>query len=143
MKQEAILMVEDDANDVFFARRAVNTLGIDLMLQVAMNGLEAVKYLEGSGQFHDREKYPLPFILFLDLKLPLKTGLEVLEWIRSRAAFDIMPVIIFTSSKEESDIRKAYQLRANSYLVKPHTLERFQEKLHNAIKYWKSVNVLP
>ena len=135
-----LMLVEDSEDDVFFMKRAMRSAGISNPVQILEDGEKAVAYLEGAGEYHDREKYPLPSLILLDLKLPLKNGLEVLKWIRSREELETIIVIVLTSSKEDSDLDHAYRLGANSYLVKPPTAEKLVE-LAKALKlYWLCFN---
>lgn len=117
------LVVEDEENDVFFLERTIRKAGIENPIQVVSNGDCAVDYLEGRGKFADREKYPLPSLVFLDLHLPGRLGLEVLGWMRKQPHLDSIIVILLTSSKEEEVIAAAYEIGANSYLVKPPTVD--------------------
>ena len=134
------MLVEDSEDDIFFMKRAMRSAGISNPLQVIEDGEKAVAYLEGTGKYGDRETYPLPSLILLDLKLPLKNGLEVLKWIRSREDLETIIVIVLTSSKEDSDLDHAYRLGANSYLVKPPTAEKLVE-LAKALKlYWLCFN---
>jgi CheY-like chemotaxis protein len=121
MNPRIILLVEDDEDDAFFMRRALTKAQINLPLHIAVNGQEALDYLGGVGKFGDRSEYPLPAIVFLDLKLPYVHGFEVLKWIRSQPPLNDVPVIILTSSPEPRDREKALQLGAKAYLVKPPT----------------------
>jgi len=116
-----ILLVEDDPNDVFLMKRALKAAAVANPLQVAGDGREAVAYLSGTGPFADRKRFPLPGLLFLDLKLPYKSGFEVLQWIRTRPELEGIPVAVLTSSEEERDIKEAARLGARSFLVKPPT----------------------
>jgi CheY-like chemotaxis protein len=120
----AILLVEDNEDDVFLLKRALTAAGVANPVCVARDGEEAVEYLAGEGRFGDRAAFPLPQLVFLDLKLPLRSGHEVLAWIRERSVFDSMIVVVLTSSAEASDVRRAYNLGANSYLVKPLTTQQ-------------------
>jgi CheY-like chemotaxis protein len=114
-----ILLAEDDANDVFFMRRALQKAAIEYPLQVVTDGQQAVDYLGNEGQFSDREKFPPPAIILLDLKMPFLDGFEVLSWIGSQSSLKNIPVVILTSSAEERDRRKAAELGAKAYFVKP------------------------
>ena len=120
----AILLVEDSEDDVFLMKRTLNAAGVVNPVFVATDGEQAVQYLGGEGIYADRTAYPLPAVVFLDLKLPLKSGLEVLAWIRAQSAFESLLVIVLTSSDEPSDLRRAYSLGASSYLVKPLTAKQ-------------------
>lgn len=123
MNSKFILLVEDDEDDAFFMKRALAKAEIDMTVHIAVNGQEALDYLKGAGKFSDRSQYPLPTIVFLDLKLPYVHGFEVLKWIRSQPALNDVPVIVLTSSPEPRDREKAMQLGAKTYLVKPPTRE--------------------
>ena len=132
----AILLVEDDENDVLVMKMALEKVGLTCLIRMARDGREAQDYLSGIGQFADRHEYPLPYVILLDLKLPRVMGLEVLKWIRERPEFDSTVVLILSSSSMPEDIQGAYRLHANGYLVKPYTLERL-ELMTKAIKeFW-------
>ena len=136
----AILLVEDNEDDVFLMRRALKSAGILNPLSVVEDGQQALDYLAGAGAYADRVKHPMPAIVFLDLKLPIKRGLEVLEWIRAQAELENLVVVVLTSSNEPSDLREAYRLGANSYVVKPPTSEQLLD-LARAFKwYWLEFN---
>ena len=136
----SILLVEDNEDDVFLMKRALKGAHIINPLYSVEDGQQAVDYLAGHGQFDDRKKYPFPAIVFLDLKLPLKSGLEVLEWIRSQPEFENLVVLVLTSSNEPTDLKRAYSLGANSYLVKPPTAAALLD-LAKAFKwYWLEFN---
>lgn len=114
-----ILYAEDDENDVFFMRRALQDAGIANDLQIVRDGREATDYLEGTGQFADRKRYPLPFLVILDLKLPQIGGLEVLAGLRAQSRFRGVHVVVLAFSADDKNIPTALELGANSYLVKP------------------------
>lgn len=116
-----ILLVEDDEHDVFFFRRALAKAGLELPLRVVSDGEQALQYLNGDGEYHDRAAHPLPDLIFLDLKLPYIGGMEVLEHIRQQPTLGSIDVIVLTSSPEERDRRRAFELGAKEYLVKPPT----------------------
>ena len=137
---KAMLLVEDNEDDVFLMKRALKGAQIVNPLQVVEDGQQAIEYLSGTGKYSDREKHPFPAVVFLDLKLPMKGGLEVLEWIRKREDFENMVVLVLTSANEPSDLNRAYKLGANSYLVKPPTAMQLLE-LAKAFKwYWLEFN---
>ncbi len=143
MKKEngALLLVEDDENDVFFMTRALKEAGITSPLHVAVDGQMAVDYLGGVGEFSDRAKYPLPSLIFLDLKLPRMGGHEVLAWMRQREALVGIVVLVLTTSAEERDIRNAYKLGANAFLVKPPTPDELTQLLKTVKAFWLTENV--
>jgi CheY-like chemotaxis protein len=140
MSTPSLLLVEDDPNDIFFMRSAVRTAGLTEQFHVAEDGQLALDYLAGAGIYGDRERFPLPDLILLDLKLPCVMGMDVLRWIRGQRALDLVIVIMLTSSRLECDIRGAYRAGANSYLVKPN---RPQELLHLVgliAQYWLKLN---
>jgi CheY-like chemotaxis protein len=138
--QRALLLVEDNEDDVFLMKRALKGAHVLNPLYVVEDGQEAVDYLSGTGKFADREQYPLPAVIFLDLKLPYISGHDVLAWIRRQKEFDGIVVIVLTSSNEASDLSRCYSLGANSYVVKPPTPEQLGE-LAKAFKwYWLEYN---
>jgi CheY-like chemotaxis protein len=136
----ALLLVEDNEDDVFLMRRALKGARVVNPLHVVEDGQEAVNYLAGTGKYADRESYPLPAVVFLDLKLPYLSGHDVLAWIRRQKEFESMVVIVLTSSNEASDLSRCYALGANSYLVKPPTPDQLED-LAKAFKwYWLEYN---
>lgn len=114
-----ILHVEDTEEDVALLQFAFRRAQIDTPVHVASDGQQAIDYLAGNDLYADRRTYPLPCLVLLDLKLPHKTGFQVLEWIRQQPALDGVAVIVLSASVNETDIAQAYRLRANGYLVKP------------------------
>ncbi len=114
-----VLYAEDDPNDAFFMGRAFEKLGAGVGLKVVSNGREAIDYLSGVDEYADRARYPLPTLLLLDVKMPQLSGLEVLAWARARTEFAALPVLMFTSSAQKSDVDRSRDLGANGYLVKP------------------------
>jgi CheY-like chemotaxis protein len=124
-----ILLVEDNEDDVFIMERAMLKLPLTHSLRVAVNGREAVDYLQGSGKYGDRVAYPIPSLIFLDLKLPFLHGFEVLAWINTQPLLKNVPVAILTSSGEPSDRQKAFELGAKAFLVKPPTRETLIQAL--------------
>lgn len=138
-----ILLVEDNEDDVFFMQQATKDARIENPMQVAENGQQAIDYLAGNGAYSDRDKFPLPFLVLLDLKLPLVMGMDVLKWIRTRPELETMLVVILTSSRESRDIEAAYRLGVNSYLVKPPTPEMLRELVKSIGDYWIVKNEPP
>lgn len=124
MNSQTILLVEDNEDDAFFMKLALKDAEITNPLQWVEDGQQAIDYLAGTGKYTDRAKYPLPMVVFLDLKLPLKTGHEVLQWIRLQPQFAKLPVMVLTSSSEPVDLNRSYQLGANTFMVKPPTAEQ-------------------
>ncbi len=116
---ETILLVEDDANDVAMLRRTFDQMKGPNSVQIVSSGELAIAYLEGQDSFADRAQYPLPTLIFLDLKLPGLSGFEVLTWLRQHARLSKTQVVVLTGSKKSLDVYRAYELGASSYLVKP------------------------
>ena len=116
---EIVLYADDDENDVFFMERAFELRRRREALRIVRNGRRAIEYLAGEGEFADRAQYPLPNFVVLDLKMPGRTGLEVLVWIRAQPALEALPVTLLTSSGQESDVEFCRHHGADGYLVKP------------------------
>lgn len=141
--ERVILLVEDNEDDVFLMQRALEAANIKNPLIVVQDGESAVDYLAGHGEYSDRKKYPYPSIVFLDLKLPYLSGLEVLEWKQQQRNLPETIVIVVTSSNEPSDLKTAYRLGASSYVVKPPTGEQLID-IANAFRlYWLTHNAFP
>jgi CheY-like chemotaxis protein len=137
-----ILLVEDDENDATLMKMAFEKNNILNPVQWVRDGMEAVAYLNGEGDFADRSKYPFPEVLLLDLKMPRMTGMELLAWIAEHPDFKIIPTIIMTSSRQELDIEKAYHLGANTYMTKPCSFDELAEMVKLTHEYW-AVSVKP
>jgi CheY-like chemotaxis protein len=142
-KEYPILLVEDSEDDQLLIRRAFAKAKLANPLHVVDDGDKAVAYLAGEGPYADRAAHPLPTIILLDLKLPRRSGHEVLEWLRARPDLRRIPVVILTSSTESADVRRAYDLGANSYLVKPVEFDDLREMLSKINIYWIDLNVKP
>ena len=119
-QQSVFLLVEDSEDDAFFMQRAFLDAGLGNALHIVTDGEQAIDYMAGMGGFADREKYPLPDMIFLDLKMPGRDGFDVLEWIRQEQKCTV-PVAVLTSSPEEVDRKRARELGADCYLLKPPT----------------------
>ena len=137
-----ILQVEDDPNDVFFFQQAMRHVGAINPIQVARNGQEAIDYLKGVGKFANREAYPLPCLVLLDLKLPHVMGLDVLKWIREQHE-NTRVVVLLSASGLEADIATAYRLGANGYLIKPPETSKLQEMARSIKDFWLTQNTPP
>jgi len=134
-----LLIVEDSPDDVLFLKRAFDRLGISCQISFAVNGAEAVDFLssklrEGNGDPNERD---LPTHVLLDLKLPLKSGLEVLEWMRSQPGLSETPVVVFSSSQESSEVDRATRLLIDSYRVKPVGFDEYQRVVEAIARSWK------
>ena len=122
-ERQTILLVDDSENDLLLMRAAFKRAGCNMALQEVRNGEEAVPYLKGERQYCDRNKFPLPAVMLLDLNMPMKDGFDVLAWVRSQRGLKRLAVIILTASKRSQDVERAFDLGATSFLVKPGTLE--------------------
>jgi CheY-like chemotaxis protein len=138
-----VLVVEDNPTDVMLIRRAFSKASVGNPLQIIRDGDEAVQYLAGEGVFTDRAAYPLPAVMLLDLKLPRRSGLEVLQWVRGQTALRRLPVVVLTSSNQSQDVNRAYDLGANSYLVKPVEFDDLRDMLGKVNIYWIDLNKRP
>lgn len=121
-----VLLVDDDVNDRTLLRHAFRKAATDLDLRTAQDAFEAEDYLTGRAAYADRDAHPLPALLLLDLKMPRRSGLEFLAWMREQPDLAAIPVIVLSSSQESSDIARAYELGARSYLVKSVDLKELQ-----------------
>ena len=138
-----ILLVEDSPDDALLIQRAFRKANLANPVQLAQDGEQAVAYLSGAPPFEDRARFPLPVFMLLDLKLPRRSGLEVLEWLRQRSDIKRLPVVVLTSSRETVDVNRAYDLGVNSYLTKPVGFEALLEMVKNVNLYWLVLNERP
>lgn len=123
MSGPVVLYAEDDPNDAFFMERAFTKLQRASSLKVVPDGQHAIDYLAGAGDFGDRARFPLPGLLLLDVKMPRRSGLEVLQWVRAQPDLARMPVVMFTSSTQRADIEFSRTHGANAFLAKPSNAE--------------------
>lgn len=133
----AILVVEDDDSDFFLLERAFRKNHITNPIFRVKDGLDGLHYLQGSGEFSDRTKYPFPDVIILDLKTPRMSGLELLAWIRDHPDCRVIPTVIMSSSEQDIDVSKAYELGANTYFVKPSTFKDLVALTRTIQDYWR------
>ena len=140
-----VLLVEDNDDDAFLMRRALAKAGIldSLVLQVLGDGEEAMAYLAGQGKYSDRTVYPMPDLVLLDLKMPLKDGFEVLKWIREQSALRTLRVVIVSSLDTVYAVNEAYRLGANSFLAKQTDFHKAVEQVSALGKYWFTMSKAP
>src|SRR6266540_1854519 len=138
-----VLYAEDDENDAFLMERAFNQAGIANSLLIVSDGKGAIEYLSGSGPYSNREGHPFPCLLLLDLKMPGKSGFDVLKWVRTQPATSTLPVVVLTSSNQDSDIHRAYLLGANGYLIKPGKPDELLVMVKGIRDYWLTQNRIP
>jgi CheY-like chemotaxis protein len=137
MPERAVILVADDSDeDIFLIRRAFKKALVPNPLYAVKSGVEAMSYFEGRGKFSNRDEYPLPDLLLLDLKMPGIDGFEVLSWIRHQPGISLLRVIVLTASDHIRDVNLAYQLGANSFMVKPSDFDNFVELGRSIQTYW-------
>ncbi len=138
-----ILLVEDDANDLQLIERSFRKAGLDRALKVVRDGEQATDYLSGRGIYADRERFPLPFLLLLDIKMPGMNGFDVLQWVRATPGLERLLIVVLTGSNVQADVDRAYELGANSYLVKPVEFEQMANMIQRFEMYWTELNRTP
>ena len=136
-------LVHDHPNVQILIHRAFTQPQLSNAVHLVEDGDAAVSYLAGEGPYADRQRHPLPGLVLLDLKLPRRSGLEVLGWLRAQPVLGRIPVVILTSSRQRDDIDRAYDLHANSYVVKPVDLPALSEVVRSAAVYWMVTNEPP
>ena len=141
-ERQTILLVDDSENDICLVRAAFKTAELTNPIQEAHNGDEAIAYLQGEPPFDDRTKYPLPALMVLDLNMPTRNGFEVLEWLRAQPGLKRLNVFILTASLREEDVDRAFDLGANSFLVKPSSIEGLTS-IGRCLRDWIGCNNFP
>jgi two-component system response regulator len=143
MREAAILLVEDNDDDIALTLRAFKKNNIKNAVVVARDGAEALDYLFATGPHSGRDRTDLPQVMLLDLKLPKIDGLEVLRRIRANEDTKTLPIVVLTSSKEEQDLITSYRLGCNSYVRKPVDFDEFVEAARQLGLYWLLLNEAP
>jgi CheY-like chemotaxis protein len=141
-EERSVLLAEDDPNDVFLLKHAFKSAQVSNPLQVVNDGQQAIDYLSGVGEFADRTLFPFPTLLVLDLKMPRKNGIEVLEWLKSHETLSSLPSIMLSSSANPDDVAKAYQLGVNAFIVKPQGVTK-RIDVAKMINLWLTLNEPP
>ena len=139
-REVEILLVEDNPDDANLAIRALKKQNLANKLIHLKDGIEALDFLFATGAYEGRDMQNTPKVILLDLKMPRLHGLEVLERIKCDARTKIIPVVILTSSAEDPDIKRSYELGANSYIVKPVEFDNFVKAVSELGLYWMSLN---
>jgi len=143
MKEPPIILLADDStNDLFFMRIAFGKAGSPNSLHEVRDGEEAIAYLSGNPPYSDRHKYPLPTVLLLDLNMPKKNGFEVLIWARAQPGLRRLSIFVISASRRAEDIERAFDLGANSFLVKPTTMEELTSMIRSLLD-WLRYNQFP
>ncbi len=143
MASDVILLVEDNPDDVDLTLRALKRNNIVNEVVLAVDGVEALDYLFGTGAYTGRDTSATPRVVLLDLKLPKIDGLEVLRRLRSDERTKLLPIVVLTSSKEQQDLVESYSLGANSYVRKPVDFNQFVEAIRQLGLYWLVLNEPP
>jgi CheY-like chemotaxis protein len=134
--KNTVLLVEDDENDALFFEYACQAVNVSFEHRIVASGGLAIAYLGGVGKYANRALFPLPNLIVLDIKLPDMSGFDVLRWIRLDPALKYVPVIMFTSSSLQADVIKAYDERANAYMVKPMDAKTFGDIVTALENFW-------
>ena len=143
LRDSAILLVEDDEADILLLRRAFRNAHIANPLIEVRDGQAAIQYLSGEGDYADRTRYPIPFLILLDLRLPKLSGFEVIAWMRDQPQLANLVVVVLTASDHVPDVTKARDLGANSYLVKPGNFEELVQMVKRIKGRWLLLDRLP
>jgi CheY-like chemotaxis protein len=138
-----ILLVEDDVSDVTLLKRGFDKVGVLNPIVHLKDGDDALAYLAGVGQYVERDKFPLPALILLDIKMPRMTGLQLLQWMRSHRDLRRIPVVVLTSNEDLTTVNAAYDAGANSYLVKPGDQASITKMVHAIRGYWIELNQPP
>lgn len=137
-----ILLAEDNPNDVELTLAALSENNLANRVEVAKDGVEVVEYLRCEGKFKQRKRGN-PAVILLDFKMPRMDGIEVLQFIRKEPDLKLIPVVMLTSSREEPDLKKCYELGANAYVVKPVDFKEFMDSVKQLGVFWALINEVP
>lgn len=138
-----ILLVEDDASQVKLMMRAFDKAGVGSRIFHANSGEQVLSYLSGTGKYADRDKFPMPVLIVLDLRLPDLSGLQLLNVLRAQPATKRVPVVVFSGSADDKMIAAAYDSGANSYIPKGGSFQQLSEVVAAMVHYWLTVNRVP
>lgn len=143
VEQCTILLTDDDPVNAELLQRAFRNAGLRNPTYVLPTGEATIAYLKGEGEYAERDRYPLPVLILLDLKLPDCSGFKVLSWVRQQPRLNRMVMVILTGSQNREDIDRAYDMGANSYLVKSPDFQELVKVMKSFTSYWISLNVPP
>ena len=141
-ERQTILLVDDSENDLALMHMAFKKAEFNNQLKIVHNGEEAIAYLKGEGAYNDRNQYPLPAVILLDLNMPMKNGFDVLSWVRTQPALKRLSIIILTASARTEDVERAFDLGAGSYLVKPSNMNALIVMIR-CLRDWLQINHFP
>lgn len=142
-RRQNILLVESEEEEVFTFKNAVRAAKIDQLIFRVKSGEDAIAYLSNKGKYASKRDLPLPSLILLDLKLPGISGFEVIQWIRGQPTLSLLRVVVLTAYQRKADIDKAYDLGANSYVVKRTRFEDLVYILKTLHLYWLGLNIPP
>jgi CheY-like chemotaxis protein len=142
-EQSLILVVDDREDDILMMKRAFTKAKVLNPIQVVYSGEDAIAYFKGEGRFSNRTEFPLPDLILLDLKMPGLDGFDVIRWIKSQPDLRALRIVVLTSSDAIIDVNLAYQLGANSFLVKPVEFQKFVEVSQAINGYWLWLSKAP
>ena len=131
-----ILIAEDEASDAAILERALRKVGFNNPFHVSPHGEDVLKYLKGEEPYADRERHRFPRIMIMDLNMPRMDGFELLTWIRDHRECSVIPRVVLSTSRDQKDIQRAYELGVNSYIYKPPTFEGLVSRLELLFHYW-------
>ena len=131
-----ILIAEDNEDYALILQHAIKSNGWANPVRILRHGKEVIQYLSGEGEYADRARHPFPSVMFLDVKMPLASGFDVLQWMRGHPACSVLPTMMLSSSEDEKDVRLAFELGANAYFVKPATLNELKKMLQAIYDFW-------
>ena len=140
--QQTILLVDDSENDLLLMRIAFKKAEFENPIKEVYDGEQAIRYLQGEGDYAERTRFPLPFVMLLDLNMPGKNGFEVLKWVRAHSKFKALPIIILTASMRVEDVQMAFDFGANAFLVKPGAIEDLTAMIR-CLRDWLGYNHFP
>jgi CheY-like chemotaxis protein len=136
LEQKPILLADDSEDDEVLFRRVLRLSGLVNPVVLVRDGEEAIAYLAGEGRYGDREKHPMPKVLMLDLKMPKKSGFDVLEWLKGRPELQELLVVVLTSSERIEDLQRSYKMGADTFLTKPCQVEDMKNLVSGFSGYW-------
>jgi CheY-like chemotaxis protein len=131
-----VLIAEDDEDAIHLLEAALQSISCEHTVRIVQNGQEALDYLQGKEKYEDREAFPFPDVMLIDLKMPVVSGLEVLWWLSKHPECNVLPTIVFSTSRHETDIKRAYDLGASAYFVKPIQFEHLKGILRSTFEFW-------
>lgn len=131
-----VVIAEDNDDDLHLLEAALASIACEHTVRIVRDGQEALDYLQGKGKYEDRDAFPFPDVLLLDIKMPRVSGLEVLWWLSKHPECCVLPTVVLSTSQHDTDIKRAYALGASAYFVKPMGFEQLKGLLRSAFEFW-------